>query len=43
MSLYRVASAALVPVLAETKETSWRFARCRTKLKEKEPLCYDEA
>ena len=43
MSLYRVASAALVPVLAEIKEASWRFTRRKTKPKEKETLCYDEA
>ena len=42
MSLYKIASAALVPVLAETKEASWRFARRRTKQKGKEALCYDE-
>ena len=43
MSLYRVASAALVPVLAEIKEASWRFTRRKTKPKEKETLCYNEA
>lgn len=41
MSLYKIASAALVPVLVETKEVSWRFTR--TKQKGKEALCYDEA
>lgn len=39
MSLHRVASAALVPVLAETKEASWRFTRRKTKQKGKETLC----
>lgn len=42
MSLYKIASVALMPVVAETKEASCRFARCRTKQKEKEALCYDE-
>ena len=42
MSLHRIAFVALMPVLAETKEASWRFARRRTKQKEKEALCYDE-
>lgn len=42
MSLHRIAFAALVPVLAETKEASWRFTRRKTKQKEKEALCYDE-
>lgn len=36
-------SCALVPVLAETKEVSWRFTRRKTKQKGKEALCYDEA
>lgn len=43
MSLYKIASAAFVPVLAETKEVSWRFTRCKTKQKGKGALCYDEA
>lgn len=43
MSLHRITAVALVPVLAETKEANWRFARCKTKPKEKETLCYDEA
>lgn len=42
MSLYKIASAALVPVLAETKAVSWRFTRRKTKQKEKEALCYDD-
>ena len=42
MSLHRIAFVALMPVLAETKEASWRFARRRTKQKGKEALCYDE-
>lgn len=42
MNLHRIASAALVPVLAETKEASWRLARRKTKQKGKEALCYDE-
>lgn len=42
MSLHRISFAALVPVVTETKEASCRFARCRTKQKEKEALCYDE-
>ena len=43
MSLYKIASAALVSVLAETKEASWRFTRRKTKQKGKEALCYDQA
>lgn len=43
MSLYIIASVALVPVLAETKEVSWRFTRRKTKQEGKEALCYDEA
>lgn len=42
MSLHRIAFAALVPVLAETKEASWRFTRRKTEQKEKEIFCYDE-
>lgn len=42
MSLYKIASAALVPVLVETKEASWRFTRRKTEQKEKGGLCYDE-
>ena len=43
MSLHIIAFAALVPVLAETKEASWRFPRRKTEQKEKETFCYDAA
>ena len=42
MSLHRIASAALVLALAETKGANQRFARRRMKQKEKEGLCYDD-
>lgn len=42
MSLHRIAFVTLMPVLAETKEASWRFTRRKTEQKEKGGLCYDE-
>lgn len=42
MSLHRITSTALVPVLAEAKEASWRFPRRKTEQKEKEIFCHDE-
>ena len=42
MSLHRIAFAALAPVVAETKEASWRFTRRKTEQKEKGGICYDE-